>query len=92
MHKGYKCLDHSTGRIYISRDVVFDETVFPYATPGVTVDVSKLLPESFPPDEPVTKSTDTCSYEITLLPSNAPSFVVSSPMQVSTMSLPPIDV
>ena len=30
-HKGYKCLDASTGRIYISRDVVFDEAVFPFA-------------------------------------------------------------
>jgi hypothetical protein len=24
MHKGYKCLDKSSGRIYISRDVVFE--------------------------------------------------------------------
>jgi hypothetical protein len=31
MHKGYKCLDISTGRIYISMDVVFDEDVFPFA-------------------------------------------------------------
>jgi hypothetical protein len=30
MHKGFKCLDISTGRIYISRDVVFDEHVFPF--------------------------------------------------------------
>lgn len=30
MHKGFKCLDISTGRVYISRDVVFDETVFPF--------------------------------------------------------------
>jgi hypothetical protein len=29
-HKGYKCLDISTGRVYISRDVVFDETIFPF--------------------------------------------------------------
>ena len=30
IHKGVKCLDVSTGRIYISRDVVFDESVFPF--------------------------------------------------------------
>jgi hypothetical protein len=32
MHKGVKCLDISTGRIYISRDVVFDENVFLFAS------------------------------------------------------------
>jgi hypothetical protein len=31
LHKGYKCLDISTGRVYISRDIVFDESVFPFA-------------------------------------------------------------
>jgi hypothetical protein len=30
MHKGFKCLDASTGIIYISRDVVFDENVFSF--------------------------------------------------------------
>lgn len=29
-HKGYKCLDRESGRIYISRDVVFDENIFPF--------------------------------------------------------------
>jgi hypothetical protein len=29
-HKRVKCLKVSTGRVYISRDVVFDETVFPF--------------------------------------------------------------
>jgi hypothetical protein len=32
MHKGFKCLDVSRGHIYISRDIIFDETVFPFAT------------------------------------------------------------
>ena len=30
-HKGYKCLDKN-GRIYICRDVIFDETNFPFST------------------------------------------------------------
>jgi histone deacetylase 1/2 len=32
MHKGFKCLEVSTGRVYISRDVVFDENIFPFAS------------------------------------------------------------
>ncbi|BAB90546.1 putative rice retrotransposon retrofit gag/pol polyprotein [Oryza sativa Japonica Group] len=31
-HKGFKFLDVSSGRVYISRDVVFDENVFPFST------------------------------------------------------------
>jgi hypothetical protein len=31
MHKGFKCLDIAEGHIYISRDVVFDEDVYPFA-------------------------------------------------------------
>jgi hypothetical protein len=31
MHKGYKCLHIPTNRVYTSRDVVFDEKLFPFA-------------------------------------------------------------
>jgi hypothetical protein len=31
LHKGYKCLDISLGRVYISHDIIFDESVFPFA-------------------------------------------------------------
>jgi histone deacetylase 1/2 len=31
-HKGYKCLDISSGRLYISHDIVFDEMVFLFAS------------------------------------------------------------
>ena len=29
-HKGYRCLDPKTGRLYVSRHVIFNETCFPY--------------------------------------------------------------
>jgi hypothetical protein len=32
LHKGYKCLDISMGRLYISHDIVFDEMVFLFAS------------------------------------------------------------
>jgi hypothetical protein len=32
MHKGLKYLDISTGRIYISQDVIFDESVFSFTS------------------------------------------------------------
>jgi hypothetical protein len=30
LHKGFKCLDVAEGRVYVSRDVVFDETIYPF--------------------------------------------------------------
>jgi hypothetical protein len=32
LHKGYKYLDVATSRVYVLRDVVFDEKLFPFAT------------------------------------------------------------
>jgi histone deacetylase 1/2 len=86
MHKGYKCLDKSTGRIYISRDVVFDETVFPFATPGVSIDVSTLEQSiTFPSDEPV-MSTPMRNYDLTFLSTNPPVLDVVLPQGSSVPS------
>jgi hypothetical protein len=32
MHEGFKCSNAATDHIYVSRDVIFDETVFPFAS------------------------------------------------------------
>jgi hypothetical protein len=38
LHKGYKCLEPSSGQVYISRVVIFDEIVFPFASMHPNVD------------------------------------------------------
>ena len=33
-YKGYRCFHPPTGKVYLSRDVVFDEKIFPFKKPG----------------------------------------------------------
>jgi hypothetical protein len=44
-HKEFKCLDRKTGRIYISRDVIFYDNVFPFSVDSApaTITHSTLL-------------------------------------------------
>lgn len=68
MHKGYKCLDKSTGRIYISQDVVFDESCFPFASsslPPSSIDISQFI--SFPQSEPEICNDHMSNYDLSLL-------------------------
>jgi hypothetical protein len=56
LHKGYKCYHIETGRIYISRDVIFHEDVFPFSNttpfanpaPPSSIPLSVSLPLSIP--------------------------------------------
>lgn len=45
MHKGFKCVDIATGRIYISRDIIFDESIFLFAQlhPNASAQLKKEL-------------------------------------------------
>jgi hypothetical protein len=51
LHKGFQCLDISTERVYISRVVTFDETVFPiyalHSNAGARLRSEVLLLPSF---------------------------------------------
>jgi histone deacetylase 1/2 len=54
LHKGVKCLNVKTGRVYISRYVVFDEKFFPFASlhPNTGIRLSQdilLLPPNLSP-------------------------------------------
>ena len=75
-HKGVKCLDVSTGRVYVSRDVVFDENVFPFASlhpnAGALLRKEILLPKHLTPYHEGENTTDHLTNKITSLraPSN----------------------
>ena len=43
-HKGYRCLYPPTGRVYISRHVIFDETNFPFANIYLHLQQKNLTP------------------------------------------------
>ncbi|KAK1440601.1 hypothetical protein QVD17_06430 [Tagetes erecta] len=52
-HRGYRCYDQSTGRVLISRHVVFDETVFPYTDPPPPHAYTFLDDQPFFPPSPI---------------------------------------
>lgn len=62
-HKGYRCLDPN-GRIFISRDVLFDETTFPHSvtsSPSSVPPSSSLSIPSHMPSIPLVPSTTSAS-------------------------------
>jgi hypothetical protein len=81
MHKVFNCLDVSKGRIYISWDVMFDETVFPFASLHSTANTryhsnALLIPVNIVITDPTNVST--CS--------SLPVFDV--PVQLQQISVP----
>jgi hypothetical protein len=50
-HRGYQCLHPSTGRVYISRNVIFDESSFPFASISTSAPMSPSPSQTtlFPP-------------------------------------------
>jgi hypothetical protein len=79
VHKGYKCLDRSTGRIYISRDVMFDEHLFPFASaPSASTNPSS--PTTIPDHELVAYNDHMRHYKLELLATDNPAECGSLPL------------
>jgi hypothetical protein len=82
MHKGFKCLDVAAGRAYISRDVVFDESIYPFSklNPNAGVRLRSeilLLPNHIQPNNlptPGVKLIDCSNINAPVIPvtANAP--------------------
>jgi hypothetical protein len=73
MHKGFKCLDVSIGRIYIFRDVIIDESIFPFAKlhPNAGVRLRSkilLLPPSLIPPESLHNDVNNLGEPVTNFP------------------------
>jgi len=84
-HKGYKCLD-STGKIFISKDVIFNEIKFPYDTlfpidqPTSLSHDASTLPTSFPlfTSSTVSSSSTTTPPDLSHHNTSHPSFASTS--------------
>jgi len=77
-HKGYKCLSPS-GRIFVSKDVLFNETRFPYLTLFTTTAHDPLNP---------VKDVSLSSLPLHTLPTSLPQ-PVPTPVSSSSQSLSP---
>ena len=93
-YKGYRCLDPFSGRIYISRNVTFDETSFPYKQPQNTSSLHSDGLHPLPPSDQPTPTTQsnlgpsTYSPQIQI-PDSLPNNTPQSPSPSTTSSSPP---
>jgi Reverse transcriptase (RNA-dependent DNA polymerase)/gag-polypeptide of LTR copia-type/GAG-pre-integrase domain len=79
IYKGYFCLQPETARIYISRNVNFDENVFPFK-------VCKSSPTTTSPNQPISSTLTIVPLDESILPTPTPSSSNSS----NTPETPPI--
>jgi hypothetical protein len=81
-HKGYKCFHPETGRIFVSRDVIFHEEVFPFSHAKTN---SKSFPTETSSSNPVSVSLP-ISRTRELVPYSPSSFPSSPPIPLSPTS------
>jgi hypothetical protein len=91
-HQGYRCLDQSTCRIYLSRHVIFDELSFPFQETTNTLSAETASPNFNSPLEIVTEPLPhiplafTGSPNTTIPPPDPPT---QNPPNVPTTSITP---
>jgi histone deacetylase 1/2 len=92
-HKGVKCLDPANGRVYISRDVVFDENQFPFASLNPNAgrrlrEEILLLPSDDPPSSSHTRSVHTNDHylQVVLVVQSPRDIVVEPPSHTTSNS------
>jgi hypothetical protein len=92
-HRGYKCLD-STGKIFISKDVVFNESRFPYTElfpsnqPISVTSESPTLSTFLPTPNPITTIPPSPSMHTSNLSSQQSPTPLESNPNTTTMSAP----
>jgi hypothetical protein len=101
-HKGYICLHLESGRMYISRDVIFHKDQFPFATVSTSLESSQsshpnvLPPHSssttIPPDPPSRLTSPLVHSRSSTGPSTHSPAVSSMPCSSSYADPPPAQV
>ncbi|KAM1900185.1 hypothetical protein ACFX14_029161 [Malus domestica] len=100
-HQGYKCLDMSTGKIFVSHHVVFDETCFPYkesitpvspsptiSTDTMTLDIGPSLPYR-PQSPPIPPNPTPPPLPSTVTPTPTPPLILPIPTPPISTPLAP---
>lgn len=92
-HKGHKCLS-SEGRIYISKDVLFDETSFPYTKlfPSLTAPSSKSSSLTFSSSIPIANTISPIVDPLSPSLSNVPSISSESTLAQDSVPNPAVHV
>ena len=85
-HRGYKCLDVSTRKIFVSHHVVFNESLYPYTIPESIEPTPKPTPIVLPPNLNLSLSSSSVSVGINVQ-SAAP-----SPLHMASTSCPHTDL